>query len=426
MEHDRDVESVRRTVRFRGPGASILAMLLAIALSACGNDGAPREGVSPFQDGDASAGPVRSWVLATEPRFSLTAAPADPVFPFVIPTEAVILEDGSSIIRDGSTTLIYLNADGSGARIAGSSGGGPGEFRNLRTILDAPGESGVWAWDSRLDRLSHFDRSAQYVTSLVPAGRTGAPPVAILPGPAFVTIDEPGAQTGPDPARRRYVLRDSQWAVVREIQGPPEPASPELTWKASGITNHSQLHAGCVPRLEEVVIGNVLYAADAGSGVIHAYGEDGSVREVYRASRRQSVTPDIRTALETRLERRLTIPGREAPGSVRRDVLQDVRNRIRDQGDRLPAWQRVLADPDGRIWLERPVCPLRGGDDVFEVVGVDGQLLGSVTIPEGMSVLAARGDNVLVRRMGELDVQHVEMYRLMTTEQAAERRSAGS
>jgi hypothetical protein len=235
-----------------------------------------------------------------------------------------------------------------------------------------------------------------------------------------VTLTAPEQGTGTDPARRRYALRDSQWTVVREIPGPPEPASPELTWTASGITNHHQLPAGCVPRPAEVVIGNELFAADAASGVVHAFGEDRFVREAYRASERQSFTAEIRTALEARLERRFAIPGREAPAHVRRDVLQDVRNRIADLGNQLPAWQRVLADPEGRLWLQRSVCPLGGGDDVFDVVTIEGQRLGSVTIPEGMTVLAVRGDDVLVRRIGELDIQHVEMYRLTAAEPPSE------
>jgi hypothetical protein len=405
-------------MRLRRCGASTLPMGLALALWGCDNEGAPPAGDRGLPGADASVG--RAWVLSAEARFSLTVAPSDPAFPFVSPLEAVIQEDGSTLIRDGSTTLVYLNPDGSAARIAGSPGRGPGEFGSLRAILDAPGGSGVWAWDSRSRRLSHFDRSGEYVTSLVPPGRTRAPPVAILPGPRFVTLTAPEQGTGTDPARRRYALRDSQWTVVREIPGPPEPASPELTWTASGITNHHQLPAGCVPRPAEVVIGNELFAADAASGVVHAFGEDRFVREAYRASERQSFTAEIRTALEARLERRFAIPGREAPAHVRRDVLQDVRNRIADLGNQLPAWQRVLADPEGRLWLQRSVCPLGGGDDVFDVVTIEGQRLGSVTIPEGMTVLAVRGDDVLVRRIGELDIQHVEMYRLTAAEPPSE------
>jgi hypothetical protein len=400
-------------VSARRRGAWILPIVLGVALSGCANDGAPRAGNDTLPDGDPSAGPATSWVLAAEPRYSLTEAPTDPALPFVSLLEGVILDDGSTMIRDGPTTLVYLNSDGSAARIAGAAGGGPGEFQSLRSILEAPEGSGVWTWDRQSRRVSYFDRAGVYVKSFVPVGPTTTQPVGVLPGPAFVTVAEPEDGSVAGDKRRMYVLRDSQWTVVRQIRGSLEPASPELAWKASGITHHSQLHVGCVPQIGQVVVASELIAADAASGVIHAYGADGSEREVYRAAERQSFSDEIRAALESRLERRMSIPGREASAGVRRALVDEVRSRLKEQGDLLPAWQRVLADPDGRIWLQRSVCPLGGGDEVFDVVGVDGRLLGSVRIPDGMTVLAVRGEDVLVRRLGELDIQHVEMYRLI-------------
>jgi hypothetical protein len=122
------------------------------------------------------------------------------------------------------------------------------------------------------------------------------------------------------------------------------------------------------------------------------------------------VTDDARNAVEMMLERRFTIPGREAPDRVRRAAIDQLRAFM---GDTLPAWQDVVVDASGALWMEVAKCPRATGATTYRVLDLEDGRTGSVVVPDGLTVLAVRGRDVLVRRLGDLGVPHVEMYSLV-------------
>jgi hypothetical protein len=360
---------------------------------------------------EAGAAPEAGWALAETPTFSITRSSLDPERFFDGPLGGAFLANGSIVIRDGGTsTLTFLDALGRPIRSAGREGDGPGEFRRLSAIFPVPDGSGVWTWDSRSSRMSHFDENGDYLTSLTPRIGSASAPEAILPGPTFVTLAEAGGAAN-GVGRREYVLRDTLWNEVARVSGPPELAPPVLHVEVPGGTYVHNLPEGCVPVLDEVAIDGRIFTADASAGTIESFAEDGAAREVYRMPRRRPFTTESRNTLVAQIERRLSIPGREPPAGVRRAALDDLRSRL---GAYLPAWQRVIGDATGRIWLEYPECP-RGDDSGsrYEVVDVTTGDAAFITVPEALTILAVHGDQVLARRTGEFGVQHVELYQVV-------------
>src|SRR5690606_597494 len=94
------------------------------------------------------------------------------------------------------------------------------------------------------------------------------------------------------------------------------------------------------------------------------------------------------------------------------DSLESFLRRMGDIGNPLPAWQGVVPDPSGRLWLELPRCHTPGPAS-FQVIDLEGREVATIDIPEDMRVLAVRGDRVLVVRTDEFRLEYIELYRIV-------------
>lgn len=71
----------------------------------------------------------------------------------------------------------------------------------------------------------------------------------------------------------------------------------------------------------------------------------------------------------------------------------------------------MVVDHAGNLWLQR--YSLRSEiDSLNDVVGPDGQWLGSVAVPARSRLLQVGPDFVLLWRRDEADVEHVALHRL--------------
>jgi hypothetical protein len=98
-----------------------------------------------------------------------------------------------------------------------------------------------------------------------------------------------------------------------------------------------------------------------------------------------------------------------APGYTIESDLQ----RLLPIGASLPAWTTMIADPSGRLWLRVEECSATPDETQhYDVVSVEGELEGRVSVPSSLRLLAVRGDLALIVRRDELEVEHLELYEI--------------
>lgn len=81
--------------------------------------------------------------------------------------------------------------------------------------------------------------------------------------------------------------------------------------------------------------------------------------------------------------------------------------------DRLPAYTRILTDPDGRIWLPSAMVPrVHPTSRQALVLDSDGTVLGEVDLPDDVHIVQVTRDEALGVTRGEL-VPRVVLYRIV-------------
>lgn len=387
--------------------SALVPLAVVVIASACGGE----QGADRYPEDDArdaiSAVSDTVWTLDASPRFSTDRSSAEPDGFLIHPASGEILNDGSVIVVDrGAERLIWLDSAGVATHWVGGRGDGPGEFRSLAAIFRLPGSSDVWAWDVSTRRLTHFDGHGELVSS---HGRSAGDraPEAVLPGPLFASTEDDEEDGS---GASRYVLRDSVGRVVAEHVVPYRNGQFGVVVEVDGRSVNHGVPNGCVAAPRIVGVGAELFALDPSAGLVWEIARDGASTVRYRVDQREPVTEDVRQAVEAMIERRFTIPGREAPDHVRREALEQLQALM---GDTLPAWQGAIADPTGALWLERSECPRASGPATYSVIDLDGEGIGAVVVPDGVTVMAVRGRDVLVRRLDDMGVAYVEMYSLV-------------
>jgi len=105
---------------------------------------------------------------------------------------------------------------------------------------------------------------------------------------------------------------------------------------------------------------------------------------------------------------------RVAPGEVEfpTEPLDSALALVGEIGEPLAVWDRLRADPSGRIWLRHADC--RPSPEVrrWSVVDLDGDDVGSVDVPSKLRLLAVRGRRVVATCWDDLDVEHLIAYEL--------------
>jgi hypothetical protein len=379
-----------------------LALLCGLGLATC--DAARDPGAVTPADPVAGA---PAWTLSDVPDFSVSESADFPAFQLHMVRYGLILDDASVVVANiGSGNLVYLDPTGRALRVVGGEGEGPGEFASITGLFSA--EDGVGVWDQRSSRVSLFSARGDARGELTIADRD-AVPVGLLPGEGVVTRTNTPRVTPVAGEPRLYTVWTESRQATRTVTGPVEPGEIHLRYTFPNqiggmVSADTQLDAGCVPRMIEVSVGSSLYIAEPGAGVVSAVDASGAVADVYRSEARQPITEEMRERLRTMF----AVLRRPPPA----DSVESVFRQMGEVGDPLPAWEGAVPDPSGRLWLERSRCFEPPGPTTYDVIDTAGVRMGTVTLPPEWTLLAARGDRVLVVRRDELDVEHVELYRI--------------
>ncbi|HKJ91932.1 MAG TPA: hypothetical protein VJ957_02135 [Longimicrobiales bacterium] len=301
----------------------------------------------------------------------------------------------------GSREVRIFGTDGSHRKTVGGPGAGPGEFRALRFLGAFRGDS-VALWDARNPRLTVLDADGDVVRTALPPGSDAPTPVAhgVFPDGTLLAqvprvVPAAALQRGallPDTVRLiRWDPGTGTWRPLATVPGP--------VWLWTG---RSQVPVPFTANPGYDVRGDTLFLASGPAYRVRVY-QAGRLRAEYGVARPpRRVEDDDVAAYRSFVER--YVPA----GPLRTDYLGALDNPARP--DVLPAYARILAADDGRIWARRFTAdPLAAA--TWDVYARNGEWKGAVKMPHGFAAMAISANRVAGVWRDSLDVEYVRLYR---------------
>lgn len=389
---------------------AVLVTLAAATTSACSEAALDPEtvvrrdsaGIEIVESRAARWGPGDGWTLAAEPAVTIGAVEGNPEYLLDIVTGATRLADGRIVISDrGSNSVRFYDSTGEFLTSVGRSGEGPGEYVWIRALWRCGGDSIFvfdlsWAMDVYdTDGVLHRD-----ATPLVSNGQRPPYNLTCSRSGQFAAVgwgDFPeGLPEGLYPAMSSLTLMNSDGETISEVG---EVLSSERLGTSGGSRPHPFGKATVFAFSEES-----LFVGDGGALEIRVLNMNGDLERVFRGpAADRTITSEIVAAYE-----RSQLDGLD---SDRRPAME---RSLADMPypERYPAFDAMMVDPDGDLWV-RPFHVPGSDPPPWWVFDPQGELLGSVAIPEGIEVLEIGGDYLLGLAADALGVQRVELYPLI-------------
>ncbi|MXY31936.1 MAG: hypothetical protein F4179_06790 [Gammaproteobacteria bacterium] len=335
------------------------------------------------------------WRIDADPVVDLTLTGIGPNHEFHQARSMKQRPDGSLMIANtGSEEVRVFSATGEFLGSFGGSGEGPGEFRSLYVIenagdtllaMDSDGRVTVVAPDLTVVRafnIAPLTLDLHYVDGGV-----------ILPEPRALVLPPAGVagRIRPPVPLVLFDLEGEQSDSIGEMQG------PELYISGGSVG---------------VFFGKSSHVATMGRRIFSGANDLMQVQELdmsgnlVRILRVPGYPLDLSNA-QIAAERDFFLD-RSPPGSPFRQGFEDA-----PASDTRPAYDDIMVDPSGAVWLER----FRGASEEDQpqewlVLDADGTWLGNVGIPDRFAVTDITMDAVLGIWRDELDVQHPQVLRL--------------
>lgn len=305
---------------------------------------------------------------------------------------------------------LYRRADG--GRIALDVRSSAGRWRPQVTWSAPLSSDRVAAYDFHNQRLAVFDTSGAVVRAISLASATGtpAPLAAFADGGLLVLRDfmpSPYAQETGAYADTTVLLPITAEAEARGPEIPvvmaqrhgalayQRPGDAARTTRAVGAVEQGvfdgrgrySVEVPLSPRTQVAGSSDGIYLGTSDAAEIRVLAPDGTERRRFRII--EEARP-VDEAMRARVREEAT---RDAEGGFR-----ELYERVAIP-DRTPYYRRLLADAEGRLWVERYPLP---GDVAAEwtVYGPDGARVGGLTLPQGVRLLDATGVHMLLARPG--------------------------
>jgi hypothetical protein len=393
----------------------LLPVMLLTALAACGGGGgadaaaAVRDsaGIRIVENRGGRWEEGKGWRLSAQPALQIGVAEGDPLYQMDRVWAALRLGDGRIVVANGGSQQIrWYDADGRHVASAGRQGAGPGEFQALFALRRLPGDT-VLAYDLQAFRLSWFDGGGRFVRS-APLAPVGVVPPRFVDrfadGSLLLSVSQRSFAAEPTTG----VTRDTLLWLRADPRGVPVDSLP-LTPAGEAFFD-VQRSGGQVQSFSILTLPFMRDVHSAATGDRYWQGTTDTYQVVLR---RADGTPEriVRRAVE--------------PVPVRGAYLDSLR-RVRtaeygagsgreldriDVPERLPAFERLLVDDGGHLWVQRTAWPgaVQPEWDVFDA---DGVMLGTVHMPAGFRATHVGAGFVLGVWKDEDDVEYVRMYGL--------------
>lgn len=355
------------------------------------------------------------------------------------------LDDGRVVVADGGSSEIrYFSAAGDHLLTAGSEGEGPGELAGILALALADGES-VAVLDYR-SGLTVFGGRGEVVREerIAPSGLgTGMPcrlaeDWRLLPDLSLLGVFEdnpspPGCGPPPEGIWRMSALLARFGPGGGGRAGP----GPDTLAVVPGTERNGPDYRVFGRTLALAVSGEWLFYADTGGDSIRSLRWAGGGRpdgsRSGRASRVGSASPAPGGSAGTDSIRELSFPipfeARPVPAAARRHEARRMSGRPYDFPDGLPRIGRLLAGTDGLLWVaaypeadmpisswttQRALAPLGHRWPLrWKGLDEDGNVVAELSTPPRFFPFEIGSDHVLGLRWSEMDVETVELYRLV-------------
>jgi hypothetical protein len=354
----------------------------------------------------------QGWRLSDEPLLDVGVLEGDSSYQLYQVVGSRRLSDGRiAVANAGSFELRFYDAHGTYLFSSGREGGGPGEFGSMTTLASMTADS-LLVYDSRNQRVSVFDAGGALARTaqLQFLGLMGGYPMIVAPfdDGSFLV----GVRTYFSSGERRsglsrdmivYVRCDSEGSLADTLAVLPGGELNLILEDNAAILGDRPF--GRYPA--HAVYADGFYYGSSDRYEIRFYSEAGQLqRLIRRAIPNLEVTDsDIESYRRERLE--------NAEDETQRRVIERL---LADDPfpQSFPAYGNLLVDAEGNLWV---AVYRRPGDDqprwtVFDPIG---QMLGVVSVSERFTVHQIGSDFVLGRWRDDLDVEHVQLYKLLKT-----------
>lgn len=392
--------------------------LAALSAGACDGDPAPAHvtvrdsaGVAIWENDAALWREGEAWTVSATPSLSLGAMEgAGPdVFGQIVDLASV--GDGAIAVADAQAGEVRVFSR-TGAHLAtlGRAGQGPGEFVSLMSVQGLGGDT-LAVYDSGLGRLTRFVLSGAVVRErdLGPLEVNGelafVERVRILSGGGLATRE---SRDFSGDGERDGVFRDTVHFVIV----PPGESRPVLVDALPGVWTLWITFQGqrlfrfqpFTPYPQLAARGDTMYLMSGEHFEIRKATASGLVGIIRRGMAPPPVTQEDRD----RFIEAAMAPMPEEQWREARLLLGSM-----SFPQRLPAYRKLLVDPDGNVWAERYMSPGFPSGPEWDVFTGAGQYLGAVRNPEGLDWFEVGRDYVLGVWEDEFDVPHVRIHALL-------------
>lgn len=418
---------MRIALRRSLPLGKFASLLMPLAFTACSAESSSETafirrdsaGIRIVESASPAWAAGMGWEVADSPKVRIGVIEGAPEYLFSNIEGALLLAGGRLAVADrGSSQVRFYGADGTYERFAGGPGGGPGELGYIRG-LGRCGADSVYVFELNYNNVV-FTSDGQYV-------REGRPwdVAAEAERPYELACNDRGFY-----AAVGWAIRDPQapsigfhraeapaWILAPVGAAPNEPLArvpgaglvmtarlgPVLSSERLGTARGSGPHPfGRAARIS--VTDDGIYLGTGENFEVRRYAFDGSLAAIIRWAGHDVTIrdEDIAAYRET-----LLASAEEARRPAIERQLMEMEN-----PPQFPTYVAMLVDAGGNLWLQR----FRRPADVVQewtVLSPDGALLGSVRMPDGLSVTDIGEDVVLGVHRDGLGVERVQVHSLL-------------
>jgi hypothetical protein len=368
-------------------------------------------GIRVVENYQASWAAGRGWRLESAPSIEIGVEEGEAPYQLYRVLDAARLSDGTILVSNsGSGELRSFDPAGSFIRSIARHGAGPGEFDQFSAmrICVLPGDR-IAVEDGANGRMNIYSTAGEFVNTVTIEARPDRRPprvtdcfadgswLAMVPAQAALQ-GNPGEVIQTTYEYDRYRDDGTFMATLTK-----QASRPRYINQIGSIIHYPFIPLTTTPSV--AAAGDRVFIGAGQSAEIEARGIDGVLHALIRwpaAGRQRSMDLYERYKSEALAEI-------QDPEQRRRYA------RLYEQNlplpDSTPAFQGMLGDTEGNLWVERYRLPWERVP-LWEVFNADGRWLGTVELPGRFTAFQIGPDFVLGRHADELGVERVRLYRL--------------
>jgi A/G-specific adenine glycosylase len=410
----------RREMHREIPRATFSLLAAVIFATGCGGGGPEPAETSTVRDSATlrvvenlrpAWAPEQAWRVASEPTLEIGVEEGDDPYELYRVLDALRLDDGRIVISNAGTgELRFFDHEGAHLWSAGRHGQGPGEFGEFSSMRVWAGPRGtIVATDNANARVNMFRANGEFLSSARIEPVPGSSPPNVLDGfgdGTWLAVRGSGALSG----ATGEILRGWRRYFRYNSDGRPADSLLEVQAPPRYVHNYGEVtHFPFIPLSAEAAVaaGRLwLYVGDGYTHQIERRRLDGTLNSYIRwpeTDRRRSAEFYERYRQESLAESR---------DAAQRSLYTHYYGLDLPIPEYLPAYQRLLVDDEGYLWVENYRLPWETQPH-WQTFDPDGRWLGTVETPEDLRPFQIGSDFLLGRGRDELGVERVLVYELI-------------